>query len=151
MNSWWRQWARIASLIFLGVFVLAFSVHWIFVGPVATSAEVGLVFASIGAFGLSFYLVRDLSQETLSITSGTKDSQKSMRWYEDEILSFLASQRYRELAREGDARVFEPRMLGQHMGGPVRVTATSFEVTISGPRGIVRILASLLDLKKIFL
>lgn len=151
MTSWWRQWARIAGLIFAGVFTLAFGVHWIFVGPAATSAMVGVVFAGLGAFGMSFYLVRDLSRETLTITSATKDKQRSMRWYEDEILSFLASQRYQELARDGATRVFEPRMLGQHMGGTVTLAASAYEITLTGPRGVVRILASLLDLKKIFL
>ena len=151
MKSWWQQWLRVAGMIFLAAFIVATLVHGMFFGPWQASLMVGAILGSIGAFGLSFFLVRDLKRETLEITSANKDSQKSMKWYENEILSFLKAQRYKELTAINGVRQFIPRSMSQHMGGLVELECTTLSITLTAPRGTVRILASLLDLKKIFL
>lgn len=151
MKLWWQQWLKVAAMIFVAAFLVASLVHGIFFGPWQASLMVGVIFGGIGAFGMSFFLVRDLKRETLEITSANKDSQKSMRWYEDEILSFLKAQRYKEHPAINGVRQFTPRSLSQHMGGLVELECTTFSITLTAPRGTVRILASLLDLKKIFL
>jgi hypothetical protein len=151
MNLWWQNWLKISAMIFLSAFMVSTLVHGIFFGPWGASILVGAVFGAIGAFGMSFFLVRDLKRETLEITSANKDSRKSMKWYEDEILSYLMSQRYKELTAINGVRQFTPRSMSQHMGGLVELESTTFSITLTAPRGTVRILASILDLKKIFL
>ena len=151
MKTWWQQWLKVAGMIFIAAFIVATLVHGIFFGPWTASILVGAILGSLSAFGLSFFLVRDLKRETLEITSANKDSQKSMKWYEDEILSFLKAQRYKELTAINGVRQFVPRSMSEHMGGLVELESTTFSITLTAPRGTVRILASLLDLKKIFL
>ena len=112
--------------------------------------KIASIFSTLVALFMSMHLARELKEELLEITSGTKDKMKSMKWYEDQILHQLRSQRYKELSPELEWRVFEPRLLSQTMGGKVYLKASSFEITLRGPRGFVRIMASLLDLKKIF-
>lgn len=116
----------------------------------SAALKVAGVFSTLVALFMSMHLARDLKEETLEVTSGTKDKMKSMKWYEDEILHQLRAQRYRELATMNEWRVFEPRLLSQTMGGLVYLKTSSFEITLRGPRGFVRIMASILDLKKIF-
>ena len=106
---------------------------------------------AMSSLGLSFYLVLYNKRETLEINTNNKDKQKGLQWYYDEILHYLHSSRYRELTQIDDVRVFEPPMLLQHMGGKVELKRDSYSITITGPRGVVRIIGSILDIQKIFL
>lgn len=112
--------------------------------------KVGAIFGSLVAFFMSVHVARDLKVETLEITSGTKDKMKPMSWYENEILSQLRGQRYREIPPQDDYRVFEPRLLSQTMGGNVYLKISAYEITLRGPRGFIRIVSSILDIKKIY-
>lgn len=151
MIIWWRQWMKVATVIFLFAFLISFLIFGLMFGTWPEAIKVALILGVLAASGISFYLVRDLKRETLEITSANKDSQKSMKWYEDEILSFLRAQRYEELPSHEGKRIFSPRAMTQHMGGIVEVSFSTLAITLTAPRGTVRILASLLDLKKIFL
>lgn len=146
---------RGALRVFLVVFttlvlVLTGVFFFFFQRDLIAALKIASIFSTLVALFMSMHLARELKEELLEITSGTKDKMKSMKWYEDQILHQLRSQRYKELSPELEWRVFEPRLLSQTMGGKVYLKASSFEITLRGPRGFVRIMASLLDLKKIF-
>ncbi len=150
-NHFFTRVFKVFTMVFLSlVLVLTAVFFFILKRDFIAAIKVASIFSSLVAFFMSMHLARELKDEVLEITSGTKDKMKSMKWYEDEILHQLKAQRYRELAPNDDWRIFEPRLLSQTMGGKVFLKVTTFEITLRGPRGFVRIMASLLDLKKIF-
>ncbi len=143
--------SRVFFIVFVSLsMVLTFVFYFIFQRDLLAALKIAGIFSSLVAFFMSMHLARELKEELLEITSGTKDKMKSMKWYEDEILHQLRAQRYREMPPQQEWRVFEPRLLSQTMGGKVYLKTSSFEITLRGPRGFVRIMGSLLDLKKIF-
>ena len=109
-----------------------------------------LISSLLGIF-FGFHLTRDLKMETLEINQQNKDSRKGLSWYEEAILDQLQAERYSEIERIGQKRIFGPRNLGKVMGGNIELEVNTYWITITGPRGFVRILASTLDIKKIFL
>ncbi len=109
-----------------------------------------LIGTLLGLFA-GFHLIRDLKIETLEINQQNKDSQKGLHWYEEAILEQLAVERYEEIEKKGNIRVFAPNIRAQVMGGNIEVDVQPYWITVTGPRGFVRILASTLDIKKIFL
>ncbi len=148
--SWWQRWPRVALGLFTVTFVTVACAHALAKGPSEKSLLVALVAATLMAGLMSFYLTRELARETLEITAANKDRQKPLSWYQQEILSFLHSQRYQRLDDLEGEQVYSPRGL-QHMRGNVHLKIDAYSITLSGPKGVVRILASLLDLKKNFL
>ena len=116
-----------------------------------SSLKIAAIFSTLVSFFMSVHVARDLKVELLEITSGNKDKMKPMSWYENEILAQLSGQRYREQPPQEGFRVFEPRLLSQTMGGNVYLKSSAFEITLRGPRGFIRIVASILDIKKIYL
>lgn len=109
-----------------------------------------LISTLLGIF-FGFHLTRDLKMETLEINQQNKDSRKGLSWYEEAILDQLRAERYSEIERLGPKRIFGPRDLGKVMGGNIELEVNTYWITVTGPRGFVRILASTLDIKKIFL
>lgn len=109
-----------------------------------------LIGTLMGLFA-GFHLIRDLQPETLEINQQNKDSQKGLSWYEEMILEQLHAERYIEIERNGTKRIFSPPIRAQVMGGKIELDVQPYWITVTGPRGFVRILSSTLDLKKIFL
>ncbi len=137
--------------MFLVAFTLGTLIFGLFFGPWIAGMMVGAILGALASLGLSFYLVRDLKRETLEINSGNKDPRKGLSWYHDEIAQYLHSQRYQEIKTQNSKRCFSPPIMGQHMGGVIELEADAYSITITGPRGFIRILASILEIKKIFL
>lgn len=113
--------------------------------------KIGIIFGTLIAMFMSFHVSRDLTPETLEINMQNKDKLKGFSWYEREILNQLKAQRYKELEMIDGARVFEPRLLSQTMGGKIFIKVESWSILVTGPKGFIRILASILDIKKIFI
>ncbi|GEM_PF-6736861 len=109
------------------------------------------LFGSLAGLFAGFHLTRELKRETLEINQQNKDSQKGLPWYEEAILEQLHAERYIESEKLGAKRIFVPQIRGQVMGGHIELEVQTYWITISGPRGFIRILASTLDIKKIFL
>jgi hypothetical protein len=109
-----------------------------------------LIGTLLGMFA-GFHLTRDLKTESFEINQQNKDSQKGLSWYEEAILDQLRAERYIETEKNGNKRVFTPNIRAQVMGGNVELEVNTYWITVTGPRGFIRILASTLDIKKIFL
>ena len=152
ISNYLKSVVKVLVLAFIPLFLALSSLFYLFFRRDPVSAlKIGAIFGSLVAFFMSVHVGRDLKEETLEITSGNKDKMRSMSWYEQEILSQLNGQRYRELPRQDEHRIFEPRLLSQTMGGNVYLKVSAFEITLRGPRGFIRIIASILDIKKIYL
>lgn len=109
-----------------------------------------LIGTLVGIF-CGFHLIRDLQTESFEINQQNKDSQKGLSWYEEMILDQLKAERYIEIGKEGNKRYFSPQIRAQIMGGNIELEVNPYWITVTGPRGFIRILASTLDIKKIFL
>lgn len=151
MSDWWRQWLKVAAIMFVIAFALGTLIFGLFFGPWKAGLMVGTILGALASLGLSFYLVRDLKRETLEINSANKDPRKGLSWYHNEIAQYLHSQRYQEMKSSTSKRCFTPPIMGQHMGGVIELESDAYSITITGPRGFIRILASVLEIKKIFI
>jgi hypothetical protein len=118
---------------------------------IVSSWQVGLVFGGLSGLFMSFHLGRTLAAESFEINSSNKDRMKGLSWYEEEIISHLKDLRYYMKVDQRDLKVWEPSPYARTMGGEVKMEVTPYAITITGPRGVVRILKSILDLDKIFI
>lgn len=132
--------------LFLAIFIpIAIGVS------IVSSWQVGLVFGGLLALFMSFHSGRSLSSETFEINSTNKDKMKGLSWYEEEIISHLHDLRYVLKVNERNLKIWEPSVRSRVMGGEVKMEVTPYAITVTGPRGVVRILKSILDLNKIFI
>lgn len=89
--------------------------------------------------------------EKFEITTQNKDKLKGFAWYEDEIVSIMASFRHELVVDEKELKVWRPWGRWRATGSEFRMERTPYSITIEGARGMVRIVVSQLDLQKIFL
>ena len=143
--------ARIFLIVSLSVTILVAGLLTLFFGfRMGIFIVAPLIGTLMGLFA-GFHLIRDLQPETFEINQQNKDSQKGLSWYEEMILEQLHAERYIEIERNGTKRIFSPPIRAQVMGGKIELDVQPYWITVTGPRGFVRILSSTLDLKKIFL
>lgn len=115
------------------------------------SLQVGMVFGGIIGLFMAVHLGRNLQIESFEINTQNKDRQKGFAFYEEEIISIMRDMRYELLQDSREVKVWQPRVRGRVMGGEFKMEVTPYSLTISGPRGIVRIVTSMLDIQKIFI
>lgn len=97
-------------------------------------------------FSLLFFThkARSLKRESLEITSGNKDRDLPMQHYADEIESFFWQLGYYK-EECGNFHQFIPRGRQKIMGGHIDYHYSHYEISIEGPRGVVRILCETLS------
>lgn len=98
-----------------------------------------------------FHYSKVRATESFEINTQNKDSQKGFSWYEEEILSIMASFRHQLVINQTDLKVWQPWGRWRATGSEFRMERTPYSITISGSRGMVKIVLSQLDLEKIFL
>lgn len=113
--------------------------------------KVGLLFGTLAGLFASMHISRSLTTESFEINTSNKDPLKGLSWYEEEIIAHMRDLRYRIKVDTRELKVWEPRTISQNMGGAFKMEVTPYSITIEGPRGVVRIVKSILDLEKIFL
>lgn len=113
--------------------------------------QVGILFGALAGIFFSMHTARSLTTETFEINSTNKDPLKGLSWYENEIVSHMHDLRYRIKVDQKELKIWQPRTISQNMGGDFKMEVTPYSITIEGPRGMVRIVKSVLDLEKIFL
>jgi hypothetical protein len=113
--------------------------------------KVGLVFGCLAGFFAAFHLGRSLQAETFEINASNKDRMKGLTWYQEEIAQHMRDLRYQLIVDETNLKEWQPSPRARIMGGNFRMETTPYSITISGPRGVIRILKSILDLNKIFI
>lgn len=135
-----------ALTLFLAIFFPIFLILTIF-----TSWKLGLLFGLLAGLFTSFQLARNLTRESFEINATNKDKTKGLKWYEDEIIAMMNDLRYQLIEDKNNVKVWQPRLRARVMGGEFKMEVTPYSITITGPRGMVRIVKSVLDLTKIFL
>ena len=141
-----RAYLKKVMTLFLAIFIpIALGISLV------ASWQVGIVFGGLIALFMSFHSGRSLTSETFEINSTNKDKMKGLSWYEEETISHLHDLRYILKVNERNLKVWEPSIRSRVMGGEVKMEVTPYSITITGPRGVVRILKSILDLNKIFI
>ncbi len=113
-----------------------------------------LVASAIGFFIALFacsHLERSLRESTLEINTSNKDPRLGLVHYLDETHQILTSLRYQVAHRDNDVFTYEPYARLKILSGPLQVVKSPYDLVITGPHGTLKILASQLGLKKIYL
>jgi hypothetical protein len=146
MESNKQDWFKQSLIIFLAAGLPIALVMSIFL-----SLPVGLLFGSIFGLFMAMHLSRNLQTETFEITIQNKDHQKGFAFYEAEIISIMHDMRYELILDTKENKIWQPRPRARVMGGKFTMQVSPYSITITGPRGIVRIVTSMLDIQKIFI
>lgn len=133
-------------LIFIGITLITASIVTIF-----ANWKVGLAFGSLLGLFTSVHIGRSLASETFEINATNKDKKKGLSWYENEIISHMHDLRYELMVNEKGLKIWQPSPRARIMGGEFKMEVTPYSITISGSRGTVRIMQSILDINKIFI
>jgi hypothetical protein len=118
---------------------------------VVANWKVGLVFGGLIGLFAAVHLGRNMMTESFEINSSNKDKTKGLSWYEQEIISYMRDLRYRNVLDTHQIKIWQPPVRAQVMGGEFKMEVTPYSITMTGTKGQVRILKSILDLDKIFL
>lgn len=132
-------------------FLMAFAIMVVAAFPVAwfafelrqalfLSGVAGLVFG----FFCSGLMERTLKTEVLVINASTKDPQKPLKWYEEQIRSTLWSMRFLHLTTEGGVEIYKPQGLYQIFESKISLEITPYEITLTASRMFCRIISDLL-------
>ncbi len=97
-----------------------------------------------------------MKSDTLTINSSNRAPNKGLEEYKQEIDSYLISMRYEKVSqyhRDNNqlVREYTPRPRLKVMGGNIKIITDPYEIFVEAPIGVIRILESQLDLKKIFM
>jgi hypothetical protein len=113
--------------------------------------QVGLAFGALLGFFTSFHLGRAMTPETFEINASNKDKRRGLSWYEKEVMAHMHDLRYQLVSNQEHLKVWQPSPWARVMGGEFKMELTPYSITLTGPRGAVRIMKSILDIDKIFL
>ena len=98
-----------------------------------------------------FHQLKNLQSENFEINLQNKDKQKGLVWYKEKIEEHLHDLNYEIIEKNNNLIIFRPSPRARIMGGEVKILITPYSISMQGPRGVIRILCSILDIKKIFL
>lgn len=147
-------------LRFFKYFFITFSlISTVLAIPIAILYEIKAALIVSPVFGALFglfvagHLERNMKRETLIINSNNKDPNKGLNFYLEEIKEYLFVMRYQQdqIFTQENYVTFSPRPRLKIMGGNVTIKKDPYEIEVEAPVGVIRILESQLDLKKIFL
>jgi hypothetical protein len=113
--------------------------------------QVALVPGFIFILFAIFHQSKNLQSEVFEINSQNKDPQKGLYWYKEKIYQHLKELNYERKESLSDHEIWIPSPRARIMGGEVKITSTPYSITIEAPRGFIRILISILEIKKIFI
>jgi hypothetical protein len=116
-----------------------------------SSWQVGLVFGALFGLFTSVHVARNLQAESFEITTLNKDKLKGFSFYEKEVISIMHSLSYELITDEHNLKVWSPSPRARIMGGEFKMETSPYSITLTGSRGTVRIVISMLDIEKIFI
>jgi hypothetical protein len=146
-----KAFIRRATMIFVSSFIIfyvpTYMIYSLF-GSTEAAWLVSLIISGVFALFSATNIAREMSEMSFEINSSNKDPQKGLSLYVEETKNLLLRLRFEIEKEASEEIIFRPKGLLQVMNGKIYIKITPYFIVITGPKGIVKILLSSLDLTK---